>query len=123
MIPKTQRRVVLTSYATAEPDESLFRLEEGPVPEPGPGQVLVRTLYLALDPYMRGVLGGPAGVLGLKSAPGEPMRGGAVGEVVKSNNPDFAIGDIVEDRMAWEEFTLAPNALLRKVNKSLGPVS
>ncbi len=123
MIPKTQRRVVLTSYLTGEPTESVFRLKEGPVPEPGPGQVLVRTLYLALDPYMRGVLGGPDGVLGLKSKPGEPMRGGAVGEVVKSNHPDFSVGDIVEDRMAWEEYTLAPNALLRKVDRSFGPIS
>ena len=54
MIPKTYRRVVLVRRPAAEPSESDFRVEEAPMPEPGPRQVLVRVIYMSLDPYMRG---------------------------------------------------------------------
>ena len=53
-IPKTQRRVVLANRPAGEPSGQDFRVEEVPVPEPGPGQILVRAIYLSLDPYMRG---------------------------------------------------------------------
>jgi NADPH-dependent curcumin reductase CurA len=123
MMPKQQRRVVVTSWPTAAVSEANFRLEsDAPVLEPGPGQVLVRTLYLALDPYMRGVLS-EGGVLGVRTSIGEPMRGGVVGEVVTSNNPDFAVGDIVEDRLGWEEYSVGPRQLMRKVDPSVAPVS
>ena len=52
MIPKTHRRVVLARRPPAEVAEADFRIEEVPVPEPGPGQLLVRVIYLSLDPYM-----------------------------------------------------------------------
>jgi NADPH-dependent curcumin reductase CurA len=54
MIPKTHCRVVLARRPPGEPSETDFRIEEVAVPEPGPGQVLVRVIYLSLDPYMRG---------------------------------------------------------------------
>lgn len=122
MIPKQQRRVVIASWPAGAVSEANFRLEDAPVPEPGPGQVLVRTLYLALDPYMRGVLS-DGGVLGLRTTIGEPMRGGVVGEVVKSHTPDFAVSDIVEDRLSWEEYAVGPRQVMRKVDPSVAPVS
>ena len=94
MIPKTHRRVVLVRRPPAEPVETDFRVEEVPVPEPGPRQFLVRVVYLWLDPYMRRRMrdaasyAAPVGI-------GEVMTGGTVGEVVKSNHPDFKVGDIV----------------------------
>ena len=54
MIPKTYRRVVLVRRPPGEPTESDFRIEDVPVPDPGPGEFLVRGIYLSLDPYMRG---------------------------------------------------------------------
>ena len=54
MITKTHRRVVLARRPPGEPSETDFRIEEVAVPEPGSGQVLVRVIYLSLDPYMRG---------------------------------------------------------------------
>ena len=77
------------------------------MPEPGPRQVLVRVVYLSLDPYMRGRMrdaasyAAPVGI-------GEVMTGGTVGEVVKSNHPDFKVGDIVEDRLGWQEYAIGP---------------
>ena len=107
MIPKTHRRVVLVRRPPAEPAESDFRVEEVPVPEPGPRQVLVRVIYMSLDPYMRGRMRDAASY----AAPvglGEVMTGGTVGEVVKSNHPDYKVGDIVEDRLGWQEYAIGP---------------
>ena len=107
MIPKTYRRVVLARRPPAELAEADFRVEEVPVPEPGPRQVLVRVVYMSLDPYMRGRMrdaasyAAPVGI-------GEVMTGGTVGEVVKSNHPGFKVGDIVEDRLGWQEYAIGP---------------
>jgi len=121
MIPKTCRRVVLARRPPGEPAEADFRIEEVPVPEPGPGQALIRVIYLSLDPYMRGRMrdvasyAAPVGI-------GEVMTGGTVGEVVKSNHPRFSIGDCVEDRLGWQEYALG-GATLRKIDPSLAPIS
>jgi NADPH-dependent curcumin reductase CurA len=122
MIPATHRRVVLVRRPPGEPAESDFRIEEAPVPEPGPGQILVRVIYLSLDPYMRGRMrdaasyAPPVGI-------GEVMTAGTVGEVVKSNHPKYKVGDIVEDRLGWQEYALAPGPALRKIDPSLAPIS
>ena len=105
MIPKTHRRVVLARRPPGEPSETDFRIEEVAVPEPGSGQVLVRVIYLSLDPYMRGRMrdaasyAAPVGI-------GDVMTGGTVGEVVKSNNPNFKVGDIVEERLGGSNMPL-----------------
>ena len=51
------------------------------------------------------------------------MTGGTVGEVMKSNHPDFSVGDIVEDRLGWQEYAIGGGASLRKVDPALGPIS
>ena len=121
-IPKTHRRVVLVRRPPGEPAESDFRVEEVPMPEPGPRQVLVRNIYLSLDPYMRGRMrdaasyAAPVGI-------GEVMTAGTVGEVVKSNHPNYRIGDIVEDRLGWQEYGIGPSPAMRKIDPSLAPIS
>jgi NADPH-dependent curcumin reductase CurA len=122
MIPKTHRRVVLVRRPPGEPSESDFRVEEVAVPEPGPREVLVRVVYLSLDPYQRGRMRDAASY----AAPvglGEVMTGGVVGEVVKSNHPGFAVGDIVEDRLGWQEYAIADGSTLRKVDPTIAPIS
>ena len=122
MIPKTHRRVVLARRPPADVSEADFRIEEAAVPEPGPREVLVRVIYLSLDPYMRGRMrdtasyAPPVGI-------GEVMTGGTVGEVVKSNHPEFKVGDIVEDRLGWQEYAIGPGPSLRKIDPSLAPIS
>jgi len=122
MIPKTHRRVVLVRRPPAEPTEADFRIEEVPVPEPGPREFLARVVYLSLDPYMRGRMrdaasyAAPVGI-------GEVMTGGTVGEVVKSNHPGFKVGDIVEDRFGWQEYAIGPGPAPRKIDPSLAPIS
>jgi NADPH-dependent curcumin reductase CurA len=122
MIPKMHRRVVLARRPPAEVAESDFRVEEVPVPEPGPREVLVRVVYMSLDPYMRGRMRDAASY----AAPigiGEVMTGGTVGEVVKSNHPGFKVGDIVEDRLGWQEYAIGPGPAMRKVDATLAPIS
>jgi NADPH-dependent curcumin reductase CurA len=119
---ETARRIVLASRPVGEPQPSDFRLEDFAVPTPGAGEVLLRTLWLSLDPYMRGRMSDapsyakPVGV-------GEVMEGGTVSEVAASNNPQFAVGDIVLDRAGWQTHSVSKGAGLRKLDPKLAPVS
>lgn len=80
-----------------------FEYRESPVPEPGDGEVLIRTLYLSFDPAMRGWMEDRPSYLPPVQI-GEPMRAGAVGQVVKSNHPDFAPGDFVQGLLGWQDY-------------------
>jgi len=119
---QSARRVVLVSRPVGEPKASDFRVEDHTIPVPGEGQVLLRTIWLSLDPYMRGRMSdGPS-----YAAPvpiGGVMEGGTVCEVIASNNPGFAKGDIVLARAGWQSHALSDGRDLRKVDPSLGPVS
>ena len=99
----TNRRIVLASRPHGEPKPENFRLEEVPVPEPGPGQVLLRTRWLSLDPYMRGRMSDAKSY----AAPveiGAPITAETVGEVVASQHPDFAVGDLLTAFAGWQAY-------------------
>src|SRR3954453_22022735 len=119
---ETARRIVLASRPVGEPKPSDFRLEEFPVPQPGPGELLLRTRFLSLDPYMRGRMSDapsyakPVGI-------GEVMEGGTVNEVVASSNDKFAIGDIVLAHTGWQTHAISNGAGLRKLDPSSAPIS
>jgi NADPH-dependent curcumin reductase CurA len=116
------KRVVLVSRPVGEPKASDFRVEDYAPPAPGEGQVLLRTIWLSLDPYMRGRMSdGPS-----YAAPvpiGGVMEGGTVSEVAASNNPGFAKGDVVLSRAGWQTHALSDGKDLRKVDPKLAPVS
>lgn len=118
---KSNRQVVLRRRPQGRMRPEDLELVTRPAPEPGPGQLLVRTLWLSLDPYMRLRAAGheryyPAVPLG------EPMIAGAVSRVVESRHPGFAAGDIVEDYTGWQDYALAEGASARKVDPALGPL-
>ena len=115
------RRIVLASRPVGEPQDSDFRLESVPVPEPGPGQVLVRTQWLSLDPYMRGRMSAAKSYA--KSVEiGEVITGGTVGEVLASNDQKFAPGDIVLGMGGWQSHALLDGKELRKLDPTIAPV-
>jgi NADPH-dependent curcumin reductase CurA len=119
---ETARRFVLASRPVGEPKESDLRLEEFAVPSPGSGEVLLRTLWLSLDPYMRGRMSDAPSY----AAPveiGAVMEGGAVAEVTASSHPDFAVGDIVLGRTGWRTHLISDGTGLRKVDPRLAPIS
>ena len=101
IMSQAAKRVVLASRPQGEPKATDFRIEDCPVPTPGAGEVLLRTIWLSLDPYMRGRMSdGPS-----YAAPvpiGGVMEGGTISEVVASNNPALAKGDIVLSRAGWQ---------------------
>ena len=120
-MPETARRIVLASRPVGEPKASDFRLEEFPVPQPGPGQMLLRTRWLSLDPYMRGRMSDapsyakPVGI-------DEVMEAGTVSEVAASNNDKYQKGDIVLSRAGWQTHVLSDGAGLRKLDPAVAPV-
>src|SRR6267378_379032 len=119
---QSAKRVVLVSRPVGEPKPSDFRIEDYALPAPGDGQVLLRTIWLSLDPYMRGRMSdGPSYATPVPI--GGVMEGGTVSEVIASNNPGFAKGDIVLSRAGWQTHALSDGKDLRKVDPSLGPVS
>ena len=116
------KRIVLASRPVGEPKSSDFRIEEYALPTPGDGQVLLRTVWLSLDPYMRGRMSdGPS-----YAAPvpiGGVMEGGTVNEVIASNHPALAKGDIVLARAGWQTHALADGKGLTKIDPKLAPIS
>ena len=121
MSETVNRRWVLAERPEGEFDESAFRMEEVPVPEPGPGELLVRNIWLSVDPYMRGRMREAKSYA--KPVPiGGVMEGGTVGEVVASNNPGFQAGDIVEERLGWQDWGVTNGKATRKIDPSLAPI-
>src|SRR5438445_1465815 len=116
------KRIVLASRPVGEPKPSDFRLEDCPVPTPGAGEVLLRTIWLSLDPYMRGRMSDgpsyaqPVPINGV-------MEGGTVSEVVASNNPSFAKGDIVLSRAGWQTHAISDGKGLAKIDPKIAPIS
>ena len=102
------------------PKVSDFELVSAPLPAPAEGQVLLRTIYLSIDPYMRGRMNGvrtyadPVDI-------GQLMVGGTVGEVVQSRNPKFKVGDIVSGYWGWQEYALSDGAGLQKLDANVAP--
>ncbi len=82
-----------------------FEYGEGPIPEPGDGEVLVRNLFLSFDPTQRGWMEDRESYLPPVQL-GEPMRAGSIGQVVESNHPDFVKGDIVQTTGGWQDFVV-----------------
>jgi len=116
------RQVLLASRPEAEVKESNFRVVDAAMPRAATGEVLVRTLYLSLDPYMRMRM--DAGKSYAPPVePGEVMVGGGLGEVVESLDPKFTKGDIVTGRTGWQAFAALPGAALRKVDTKGAPVT
>ena len=116
------KRIVLASRPVGEPKASDFRIEEIPIPTPGAGEVLLRTIWLSLDPYMRGRMSdGPSYATPVPI--GGVMEAGTVNEVVASNNPGFAKGDIVLARAGWQTHALSNGKGLTKIDPNIAPIS
>ncbi len=113
---------VLRRFPSGLPATDDFRLEDRPEPVPGPGELLVRTLWLSVDPYMRARLS-TAQNYAAGQALGEMMVGGGVGEVIRSESPLFQPGEIVlSDDFGWQPVTKVPAASALRLDPSAAPV-
>ncbi len=112
--------VVLARRPVGEPREDDFRFVEGEVPEPREGEVLLRTRWLSLDPYMRGRMSAARSY-----APpleiGEVIVGATVSEVVRSRNDAFPEGTLVLANAGWQRYAISDGRDLRALDPTLGP--
>jgi NADPH-dependent curcumin reductase CurA len=114
-------QVRLAARPVGLPKRSDWQFTETPVPKPGDREVLVRTLYLSLDPAMRGWMNegrsyiAPVGI-------GEVMRAGGIGRVVASNHSDFAVGDHVNGTLGVQDYAVLEGGRLTKVEPKLAPL-
>jgi len=120
-------RWLLASYPDGMPTREHWTMDEQPVPDPGPGQILVKAKWLSVDPYMRGRMS-PATNYTKGVGIGEVMQGGGVGEVVASNHSAWKVGDIAESMSAgWQEWSvLTPDLLgpvgVNRIDPELAPI-
>ena len=122
MCERLSREIRLKSRPVGMPQESDFELAEVVVPAPADGEVLIRNLYMSVDPYMRGRM------IDRKSyvppfQVGVVLQGGAVGEVVESKSDGFGVGEHVLSMNGWREYYLSNGAGLQKVDGTLAPLS
>ena len=116
------RQILLASRPQGEPAAENFKLTEVPIPAISEGQVLLKTLYLSLDPYMRGRMS-DAKSYAQPFAIGEPLGGGTVSEVVGSENRNFSVGDKVLAFGGWQEYSVSNGKELEKIDPKLAPIS
>ncbi|WP_118135018.1 NADP-dependent oxidoreductase [Oceanicella sp. SM1341] len=116
------RRIYLAAFPEGMPTTEHLKLEEVPVPAPAEGQVLLRVIYLSLDPYMRGRMS-PVRSYASHINPGDTMVGGTVCEVMESRLEGFAPGDIVLAGAGWQTHALSDGTGLRKLDPARGPLS
>jgi NADPH-dependent curcumin reductase CurA len=121
-VPEQNLRIVLASRPVGRPALDNFRLERGPVPAPGEGQVLLKIRYLSLDPYMRGRMSAARSY----AAPveiGQVMEGGTVAEVLESRHPDYRPGDVVLSHSGWQSHAVADGKAVRRLDPRQAPVT
>jgi NADPH-dependent curcumin reductase CurA len=105
--PALNRRIVLAARPAGRPVPEDFRLEAVPVPSPSEGQVLLRTLYLSLDPYMRNLMEEIGPGYAPPIAIGGLIVGGTVSRVIESRHADFRVGEIVLSNAGWQDYALS----------------
>src|SRR6516164_6109057 len=116
------KQIVLASRPSGLPTRENFRLEEVPMPEPSQGGLLLRVLYLSLDPYMRGRMNDSKSYAKPVDL-GEVMTGESVCEVIASNQAGYAVGDIVLAQTGWRTHATSLGATLRKLNPTAAPIT
>jgi NADPH-dependent curcumin reductase CurA len=116
------RQIVLASRPSGMPAEENFALTEAGRPELADGDIRVRNLFMSVDPYMRGRMNDVKSYVPPFRL-GEPLEGGAIGEVTESRSPDLAEGDLVMHMLGWREEAVLPARQARKVTpeKDLSP--
>jgi len=121
-VTETTREIRLASRPEGEPVAENFELAETPLPEPGPGEVLVRNSYVSVDPYMRGRMRDAKSYVPPFQV-GEVLQGGAVGQVVASNGADLEEGAWVQSMDGWREHYTSAGQGLLPVDPEVAPVS
>jgi hypothetical protein len=116
------KEIRLRSRPQGMPSDDNFELVEQEIATPAEGEVLIRNLCMSVDPYMRGRMNDTKSYVPPFEV-GDPLSGGAIGEVVESRTSDFKAGDVVSSIFGWREYFVAPAKMLRAVNRDFTPLS
>jgi NADPH-dependent curcumin reductase CurA len=116
------RQVVLRRRPVGAPKPDDFEIREAPLPSPTDGEIVCRTIYLSLDPYMRGRME-ESRSYAPSVALGQPMVGGTVSAVVESRHPALAPGDLVAGSDGWQAYAVAKGGSVRKLDPEAAPIS
>lgn len=122
MTTEVNHRVLLASRPHGWVTADNFAFDETPVAEPGDGELLVRNLYLSVDPYMRGRMNDVKSYVPPFQV-GEPLEGGVIGQVISSRNESFPEGTFVSGMLRWEDYSLTDGEGLQAIDPSLAPLS
>ncbi|WP_428486782.1 NADP-dependent oxidoreductase [Rhodopila sp.] len=117
-----RRSIVLKRRPKGEPNADDFEVREDPIPAPAAGEVVTRTIWLSIDPYMRGRLREEQ-TYAVAIQIGEVMTGETVGEVIASADPAFSAGDIVVGSRGWQTHSVTPGDRLTRISKGAAPLS
>ena len=120
-MPQRTREIHLAARPEGEPKGSDFSLVETDLPDPGDGEVLVRSTWMSVDPYMRGRMRDAKSYVEPFRV-GAPMEGGAIGEVLASGDPRFAEGDVVRHFAGWREHAILDADAAEPVDTGAAPV-
>ncbi|HPZ07412.1 MAG TPA: NADP-dependent oxidoreductase [Candidatus Eremiobacteraeota bacterium] len=117
------RQIILVKRPEGMPGEDCFKLIETSIPSPTKGELLIKTLYLSVDPYMRFRMG--KGTSYISAFPlNEAITGGAVGEIIETKSIKFKKGEIVTgDLLPWQDYSVLNNKEVRKVDTKIAPPS
>ena len=118
------RQWTLKRHPQGLPTAADWEMQETPIPQTGPQEVLVKAMYLDISPYMRGKINPTKAYYGSGVTPGGVMVGGAIGEVVESHSEQIEVGQLVvsDFSFGWQEYALFKAHELRIVNPDLAPV-
>ena len=116
------RQILLNAHPVGFPVDTDFKMVEAVVPDPAHGELLIRTIYLSLDPYMRGRMN-PGASYATPVSLGAVMEAGTVGQVVASKHDGFKEGDLVLSGGGWQEFSISDGRGVRKLDPDVAPIS
>jgi NADPH-dependent curcumin reductase CurA len=121
-VPATTRIVTLASRPQGRPTPDNFAMAELPVPELADGQVLVRNVYMSVDPAMRGRMDVNEKHYTTNFEVGGPLDGSSVGRVIASRSPEFAEGDYARHRLGWRDFAVVESKAATRIDPALAPL-
>jgi NADPH-dependent curcumin reductase CurA len=122
MQQQSNRQILLVKRPAGMPDESCFELVTSSMPQPTNGQVLLWTRFLSVDPYMRGRMNDRKSYVPSFEL-NEALNGGVVAEVIESKSNNFVKGDFIVGNLSWQDYSIADEKEVRKINRDIAPVS
>lgn len=118
----TNNQILLSSRPIGTPTRDNFAFIKSSIPQPNDNQLLIRTLYLSVDPYMRGRMNDQESYTPPFQL-NEVITGGVVGEVIETKSSDFQVGDVVLGHLGWQNYSVADANQVKKINADLAPIT